>query len=132
METRMPRYGVHAMVWVGGWSEAEAERAIKSAARLGYDLLEIPLLEPDKIDLAHTRALLKEAKLKAAVSLGLSTDADVSSEDLAEVRRGSAILAKALQATATLGGDYLSGVIYSALKKYGHGASMAGRANGVT
>jgi D-psicose/D-tagatose/L-ribulose 3-epimerase len=127
----MPRYGVHAMVWVGGWSHAEAERAIGSAARLGYDLLEIPLLDPDKIDLAHTRALLEKAKLKASVSLGLSTDADVSSEDLAEVRRGSAILAKALHAAAVLGGDYLSGVLYSALKKYGRGASIAGRANAV-
>lgn len=127
----MPRYGVHAMVWVGGWSHAEAERAIGAAARLGYDLIEIPLLDPDNIDLGHTRELLKAADLKAAVSLGLSPDADVSSEDPAEVQRGGAVLTKALQATAALGGDYLGGVIYSALKKYGRTASMAGRANAV-
>jgi D-psicose/D-tagatose/L-ribulose 3-epimerase len=127
----MPRYGVHAMVWVGGWSQADAKRAIESAARIGYDLLEIPLLDPDRIDLDHTRALLEKAKLKAAVSLGLSADADVSSADLAEVRRGGAILNKALHAVATLGGDYLGGVIYSALKKYDRVASTAGRANAV-
>jgi hypothetical protein len=41
----------------------------------------------------------------------------VSSSDLAEVRRGAAILGKALHAVATLGGDYLGGAIYSAMKK---------------
>ena len=34
--------GVHALVWVGGWSEVESEKAISSAAALGYDLIEIP------------------------------------------------------------------------------------------
>ena len=47
------------------------------------------------------------------------------------MRRGSAILNKALHAVATLGGDYLGGVIYSALKKYDRVASPAGRANAV-
>lgn len=128
----MPRYGIHAMVWVGGWSPAEAERAIGSASRLGYDSIEIPLLEPDKIDIAHTSALLEKAKLKGAVSLGLPPEADVSSEDLAQVKRGSAILAKALHATAALKGDYLGGVIYSALRKFARAPSIAGRANAVT
>jgi D-psicose/D-tagatose/L-ribulose 3-epimerase len=131
MEMTMPRYGVHAMVWVGGWSHAEAERAITGAARAGYDLLEIPLLDPDKIDLTHTRTFLDLQNIKAAVSLGLSAEADVSSADLGDVNRGSAILAKALQATVALGGDYLGGVIYSALKKYTRRASPAGRANAV-
>src|ERR1700722_13557133 len=131
METTMPRYGVHAMVWVGAWSHVEAERAITGAARAGYDLLEIPLLDPDKIDLTHTRTLLELLNIKAAVSLGLSARPDVSSTDLGEVNRGSAVLAKALHATAALGGDYLGGVIYSALKKYTHRASPAGRANAV-
>ena len=36
-----------------------------------------PILDPDTVDLAHTRALLERAKLKAAGSLGLSADADV-------------------------------------------------------
>jgi D-psicose/D-tagatose/L-ribulose 3-epimerase len=127
----MPRYGVHAMVWVGAWSHADAERAITGAARAGYDVLEIPLLDPDKIDLTHTRTLLDLQNIKAAVSLGLPAEADVSSEDLGEVNRGSAVLAKALHATAELGGDYLGGVIYSALKKYTQRASPAGRANAV-
>jgi D-psicose/D-tagatose/L-ribulose 3-epimerase len=127
----MPSFGVHAMVWVSGWSEAEAETAIGAAAQIGYDVIEIPLLDPDKINLSHTRGVLDRTGLKAAVSLGLPADADVSSSDLTEVKRGTAILMKALHATHELGGDYLGGVIYSALRKYGCGSSLTGRANSV-
>lgn len=127
----MPNFGIHAMVWVGGWSHEEAERAISSASRLGYDVIEIPLLDPDVIDLAHTRALLEKHGVKAGVSLGLSPATDVSSEDTKAVKAGEALLGKALAATVTLGGDYFGGVIFSALNKYTKQASGKGRANSV-
>jgi D-psicose/D-tagatose/L-ribulose 3-epimerase len=125
------RYGIHAMVWAGGWSDADAERAITSAARLGYDILEIPVMNPDDFDAVHTKALLQKSNLKGAVSLGLSPDADISSADGATVRRGAACLSKALEHCATFGGDYLGGVIYSALTKYGATPTEKGRANAV-
>lgn len=127
----MPRYGIHAMVWVGGWSNEEAEKAIIAAARTGYDILEIPLLDPNAIDLAHTRMLLDREKIVGNVSLGLAPEADVSSTDRETVARGAALLRKALEATAALGGTHFGGVIFSALKKYSTAASDAGRANSV-
>ena len=36
----MNKLGVHALVWVGGWSEDECTRAIRSTAELGYDFIE--------------------------------------------------------------------------------------------
>ena len=125
------RYGVHAMVWAGGWSDAEAERAIASAARIGYDVLEIPVMNPDDFDAIRTRALLDKHNIKGAASLGLAPDADISSADGATVRRGAACLSKALAHCATFGGDYLGGVIYSALTKYGAAPTEKGRANAV-
>jgi D-psicose/D-tagatose/L-ribulose 3-epimerase len=127
----MTEYAIHAMVWVAGWSNAEAERAITSAAALGYDILEIPLLDPDRIDVAATRALLDRAGIRGAISLGLSLAGDISSEDPAAVRHGSEILHKALAATRAIGGNYLGGVIYSALTKYTRPATTRGRANSV-
>ena len=41
----MNKLGVHALVWVGGWSEADATKAISSSAELGYDYT-IPDAEP--------------------------------------------------------------------------------------
>ena len=54
------------MVWVGGWSREDAERAISSAATLGYDLIEIPLFDPATADLRHTRDLLKSTASRPA------------------------------------------------------------------
>ena len=48
------KLGVHALCWVGGWSEAEARKAIEGTARVGYGLIEIPALDPDKIDAGMT------------------------------------------------------------------------------
>lgn len=126
------RYGIHAMVWAGGWSDAEAARAITSAARIGYDILEIPVMNPDEFDAAHTKALLDKHNIKGAVSLGLSPDADISSVDGAKVRHGADVLHKALRHCATFGGDYLGGVISSALTKYGAIHTEKGRANAVS
>jgi D-psicose/D-tagatose/L-ribulose 3-epimerase len=127
----MPGFGVHAMVWVDGWSNQQAERAISSAAKIGYDLVEIPLFDPEKIDLQFTREVLERRKVRAGVSLGLPEEADISSTDAATVARGAALLLKVLVATAALGGDYLGGVIFSALKKYNRAATAQGRANSI-
>jgi D-psicose/D-tagatose/L-ribulose 3-epimerase len=40
------KLGVHALVWVGGWSPDDARHAVASTAEAGYDLIEIPLLDP--------------------------------------------------------------------------------------
>ena len=45
-EGTMNKLGVHALVWVGGWSEAECAKAISNTAELGYDFIEIPLFNP--------------------------------------------------------------------------------------
>ena len=54
----MSKLGVHALVWVGGWSEAESEKAIRSTAELGYDFIEIPLLNPYGFPVDLTRRQL--------------------------------------------------------------------------
>ena len=35
-----PLFGVHALVWEGGWSRPEVERAVAGTKRAGYDLIE--------------------------------------------------------------------------------------------
>lgn len=34
------QFGVHALVWEGGWTQPEAERAIAGTKAAGYDLIE--------------------------------------------------------------------------------------------
>jgi D-psicose/D-tagatose/L-ribulose 3-epimerase len=110
--------GVHALVWTGTWDEAGARHAISSAARIGFDLIEVPILDPFGIDTAMTRRLLDEYGLKAACSMGLPRTADVSSEDEAEHAEGKKLLTRAVEVAAELGAEALCGVLYSRLTKY--------------
>lgn len=60
---------------------------------------------------------------------GLSPDADINSEDNDMVAKGEELLDLALNAVADMKGEYLVGVLYSALKKYPGPCSAAARKN---
>ncbi|MFC7327190.1 sugar phosphate isomerase/epimerase family protein [Marinactinospora rubrisoli] len=123
--------GVHALVWAGDWSPESARYAIEQTAAAGFDLIEIPLLDPSTVDPDLTRKLLDRHGLSAGTSLGLSADTDVSSTDPEVVARGRRVLADALAVTRDIGCGYFGGVIFSALRKYGAPPDERGRANAV-
>ena len=125
------RLGVHALVWVGGWSEEEARTAVSSTAEAGYDLIEIPLLDPSSVDAVATRRLLDEHGIGAGCSLGLSDATNVSSEDPAAVAAGRRLLDDALRATVELGSDYLGGVLFGVLGRHDAVVTERGYENAV-
>jgi len=121
--------GVHALVWSGGWDEAAARHAISSAAAAGFDLIEIPILDPFGIDAAMTRRLLDEHGMQSACSMGLPAHADVSSEQPSVLTAGKAMLARAVEVTHEIGATHLCGVLYSQLAKYPGPVSDRSRAH---
>jgi D-psicose/D-tagatose/L-ribulose 3-epimerase len=123
--------GVHALVWVGDWSDKSAQFAVESTKEVGFDLIELALLDPSATDIAMTKQLLDDNGLGVTASLGLDDDADVSSEDPAVVARGRDRLAAALEVAHGVGATHLCGVLYSALRKYPHPASELSRQNSV-
>ena len=128
----MNPFGVHAMVLVRDWDRAGAERAIQSAAAIGYDVIEVPIFDPASTDLEHTRGLLQRHGLKPSVSLGLSAECDISSADRQISIAGIAQLHKVVDATAFIGGSVVAGVIASAWQKYLVAPTDAGYANSVS
>lgn len=122
-------YGVHALVWTGGWSPPEARRAIAASAAAGYDLIELAPIDPTGFDPAMTAGLLAEYGLAASASLGLDESTDVSSEDPEIVARGRERLGQALRIVRDVGGSVLCGVIYSRLGKYPGPVTERGMAN---
>jgi D-psicose/D-tagatose/L-ribulose 3-epimerase len=110
--------GIHALVWAAGWSSGERERALDATKRAGYDFIEVPLLDPSRVDGEATRRSLEDHGLFATCSLGLSFETDISSPDPEVVRRGEALLLRAVEVAAEMGADYLGGVLYSAMGKY--------------
>ena len=125
-------FGVHAMVWTGGWTPDEAEHAISSSAAAGYELIEIPALDPSRIDVADTRERLANHGLRSSLTLGLTFDNDINSEDMVLVDAGRATLMSALDITRAVGGEYLGGVIFSAMNKYAGPTTEAARRNSVS
>jgi len=129
--TRNP-LGIHALVWAGGTGDEAIDRAVGQTAEVGYDLLELSLHDLDNLDVVRTRRILEQAGVAVACSRGLAFDADVSSDRTEVVRRGARLLGESLEATVALGGRVFTGALYSALGKYPHQLTAAGRANAVS
>jgi D-psicose/D-tagatose/L-ribulose 3-epimerase len=121
--------GIHAGVWVGDWSDASARFAIESSARAGYDLIEIPAVDPRVVDVQHTVRLLAENHIDAVVSLALDAHTDINTEDASVSARGEALLSRTVDFARDIGARYLGGVTYSAMVKYTHPATIASREN---
>lgn len=121
--------GVHALVWTGGWTPEDAELAISSTKKAGFDLIEIPALDPSRIDIADTRARLDAHGIKAGFSLGLTLDTDINSEDPAKIEGGRKTLMNALEVARGAGSNYLGGVLFGALAKYPAPATEKARRN---
>ena len=112
--------GIHALVWSGHWQRSDIDFAIGNSSKLGFDLIEIPLLNPYKFDADYTKKTLDINKIKAVTSLGLSDETDITSNDPQTRKNGEILLSKALEMTLKIGAKYMGGVLYSALKKYDH------------
>jgi D-psicose/D-tagatose/L-ribulose 3-epimerase len=121
--------GCHGSVWASAFHRDGIAHALAMTREAGFDLIEIPLMDPDAIDGAATRRGLAEHELAATASLGLRPDIDVSSPDPEVAARGEAYLQRALAVCADVGATHLGGVIASAMSKYATPPSPAGRAH---
>jgi D-psicose/D-tagatose/L-ribulose 3-epimerase len=107
----MPQFGAHAFIWAGEWTPEGAEKVISGASEAGLDFVEIPLLHPESMDVSGTRELLDRYAIGCTCSLGLPREAHLPfAPEAAEV-----FLRTAVDVTAALGSDALSGAIYTHL-----------------
>ena len=114
----MNKLGVHGLVWAAGWSHDECARAIGQSADLGYNLIEVPALEPTAIDTAFTVKQLEKHGIGATASLGLDADTDISSNDREKEKRGQARLEEAIGMARDIGATHVCGILHSAFQKY--------------
>ncbi len=107
-------YAVHAYSWTSSWSN-QSLWIIDHVKDLGFDYIEIPMMEIEKVDPPAIRERLESASLGVCCSVVLSDKTDITSSDAATRRRGVAFLKRCVDAAREMGSDVLSGVIYSAL-----------------
>ncbi len=114
----MNKLGVHGLVWAAGWSHDECARAIGKTAELGYDLIEVPALDPGSIDTAFTVKQLEQNGIGSTTSLGLDADTDISSGDPEKTKRGQTRLEQAIGMARDIGATHVCGILQSAFQKY--------------
>jgi D-psicose/D-tagatose/L-ribulose 3-epimerase len=105
------RIGMHFSLWASTWTRASAEAAIPEAARYGLEIIEIPLLAPQTIDVPHARDLLAAHRIAPSGSLCLPPDKLATKEPHA----ARDFVLAALETAHALGCAFLGGVTYSAL-----------------
>ncbi len=108
------RYAVHAYAWTSSWSNADLW-IVDHAAELGLDAIEIPLMEPEKVDPRAIAERAAGAGLDVLTSLALPEGADPAHEDEAVRRRGLELLTRCIDLTADMGAAVFTGVVYSAI-----------------
>lgn len=103
----MIRFGAHAFVFIGAWTPEDGDATIRAAAEMGFDFLEIPLLDPSSFDAARHRATLEDVGLGATCSLVLPKHAHAPSEP----DRARTFLFHALDQVEAVGADTLCGCL---------------------
>jgi len=108
------RYAVHAYSWTDSWSSKTLD-IIDHVRGLGFELIEIPLMELGKVDPGAIRERLESVGLGVCCSVVLDDKTDITSPDPGIRKAGVKFLKGCADATADMGSEILTGVIYSAL-----------------
>ena len=103
----MDKFGAHAFLWISDWTTEKGNLAIQSAAELGFDFIEIPLLKPDEFDSKAHKQALESAGIGAVASLGLPEGYHMPSNP----EGAKQFLYTALEKLSDAGGQYLCGCI---------------------
>lgn len=108
------RYAVHAYAWTSRWSN-ETLHLIDHARALGFDLIEIPLMDIDLVDAVAIRERLDRVGIDVCTSTACGEAADLTADDAAVQRAGVEYLKACVRATAAMGARTFSGVLYNAI-----------------
>lgn len=107
----MQGFGVHTSMWTMSWDEEGCEHAVAKAQSYNMDFLEIALLDPPSVDAEHSRKTLEAAGMRAVCSLGLPEAVWASRNPDGAIT----FLKMALDKTAAIGAEALSGVVYGGI-----------------
>ena len=127
----MRRLGIHSFVWTGGQTQEGLEMALRKSAEHGYRTIEFAYLRPEKFNLDQLARLAQSLDVEIGVTMGLTLDKDVSSEEASTVAAGAAMLSDAVRAVRDIGGNKLGGILYSAHTKYNRQPTRKGWDNSV-
>jgi D-psicose/D-tagatose/L-ribulose 3-epimerase len=108
------KYAVHAYAWTASWSNRTLD-LIDRAKKLGFDAIEIPLMELELVDAAAIRSRAAEVGIGLCTSTACSLANDPTGDNEVTRQRGIQYLKDCIKATADMGATVFTGVTYSAM-----------------
>lgn len=107
----MPIFGTSFLSFIPGWSSEGGKYAIKKTAEYGFDMLEISLPATLDFDAKATQKQLDQCGILGRCSLNLPANAHIPFYP----EQAVAIIKLALDKVAVMNGDFLGGVLHSAI-----------------
>ncbi len=104
--------GIHVSLWTPEWN-SPLPSFIEKAGSFGFDLVEIPIMDPESFPVMEIRKVLDSCGLKVRCGTGLSPDKDISSTDTTVFTAGREHLFRCIDIASELGSPSLQGVIHS-------------------
>jgi D-psicose/D-tagatose/L-ribulose 3-epimerase len=111
----MPRIGINTFVWASPLTTEDVATLAPKAARLGFDLIEMPIEGTADIDYPRAAAIVRDNGLAVSVCAAMGPDRDLVHPDAAIRDNGMAYIRHCIEATQALGGQLLVGPMYSAV-----------------
>lgn len=112
----MVKYGVNFLLWSGDFTK-ESLPLIQKAADMGFDGVEIPIFEPDNVDVEATKDALGAAGMECTTCSILGDDRDLISDDPAIRENAKKYMKDCVEISAALGSPIFCGPLYSAVGK---------------
>jgi D-psicose/D-tagatose/L-ribulose 3-epimerase len=107
----MPIFGTTILSFIPNWSTDGGRYAIEKTAEYGFDMLEIILPASLDFNPKTTRKLLEKHDIAGRCTLNLPTDCHIPLHPEQAIR----IIKSALDKVAEMDGDFLGGVLHSAI-----------------
>ncbi len=107
--------GVNLWVWESMLSDDQVEHRVAQAARMGFDVVEFPIEEPESFDYERAADCLADHGLDASVVVAMTDQRDMLHEDPDRRANGREYVRDCVDAAAALGADRVVGPLYSAV-----------------
>lgn len=107
------KIGVNTWVWTAPLTDAEIAWLVPHVAQAGFDLIELPLEDPDGFDQGAAARRIADAGLSVSATTAMGPDRDLIHPNKAIRQSGMTYVKKAIAAAAKLGATNLVGPTYA-------------------
>jgi D-psicose/D-tagatose/L-ribulose 3-epimerase len=107
--------GITTWIWTSPLSLDRFAEIAPHVARMGFDLLEVPIESPTDLDYARAAAIIKDLGLQTSVCAAMSPDRDLIHADETIRKNAMTYVRHCVDAAKTLGAVNVVGPLYSAV-----------------